>query len=201
MKLIKTPKMNVISALLITGQSIINKMVDATAYFSGASLLLGNAQTALDLLKASVPLTVDGTKADTQAMYLLAKDFKVKLMILVLYADVVAISNPALAADIIASAGLLEKKSNSINIPPLSAKRGVAAGTMVLRRKAKRGFMYVFQQSKDGGITYETIATSTKATILVGGLTPLTSYWFRAALLKGTIQGDFTNPISYVAIS
>ena len=199
MKMIKTPKMTSITALLILGQSIINKMVAATAYFTGAATLLATAQTALDALIASLPHTVDGTKADTQAMYLLAKDFKVKLMILVLYADVVAISNPDLSGDIIASAGLLQKKVVAINIPPLSAKKGVAAGTMILRRKAKRGFMYLFQQSADG-VTWETIVTSTKATTLVGGLTPLKLYWFRAALIKGAIQGDFTNPVSYVAI-
>ena len=188
-------------ALTVTGASIINKMVAAIMYFSGAAALLATAQTALDLLVASIPFTVKGAKTDTERMYLLAKDFRVKLMILVLYADVVAISNPDLSADIIANAGLLQKKTVVINIAPLSAKKGVAPGTMILRRKAQRGFMYLFQQSKDGGVTYETIATSTKATMLVGGLIPLEVYWYRAALVKGTIQGDFTNPISYVAIS
>ena len=197
MKLIKTPKMTPIPTLTVIGQSIINKMVAATTYFTGAATLLATAQTALNLLVASIPHTVDGTKEDTQTMYLLAKDFKVKLTILVLYADVVAISNPDLSASIIAAAGLLEKRNGVINIPQLSAKRGVAPGTAILRRKAKRGFMYLFEQSVDGGLTYTAVANSTKAAILVGGLAPLKMYLFRSALIKGSVQGDYTAPFPF----
>ena len=201
MKLIKTPKMSSIPALTVTGASIINKMVAAIMYFSGAAALLATAQTALDLLVASIPFTVKGAKTDTERMYLLAKDFRVKLMILVLYADVVAISNPDLAADIIANAGLLAKRSGVINIPDLSAKRGVATGTAILRRKAKRGYMYLFEQSEDGGLTYEIVANSTKAAVFASGLAPLKMYWFRSALIKGSIQGDYSAPIPFALLT
>jgi hypothetical protein len=70
-----------------------------------------------------------------------------------------------------------------------------------LRRKAKRGYMYLFEQSEDGGISYEIVANSTKAAVFASGLAPLKMYWFRSALIKGSIQGDYSAPIPFALLT
>lgn len=202
MKLIKTPKMSAIPVLLTNGKSIIGKMTLATGYFGAAAALITEAQKAWDALNDSSGIAKKGSPSDTQQMYLDAVDLRVKLMILVLFADVVAISNPDQSADIIAKAGLEQKKNPVKNTQDISVKAGPIPGSVIVRRKRKKGCMYLFQQNDD--ITnpkgWVTIATSTKSKIAVLGLTSIKQYWFQIALIKGTEQSDFTDPASIVVM-
>ena len=194
--------MSSVPTLLTNGKSIIGKMTKAVGYFGAAASLIIEAQKAWDALNASSGVAKKGSSKDTQQMYLDTADFKVKLMILVLFADVVAISNPDQSADIIAAAGLLEKKTPVKNTPEISAKPGPIPGSVIVRRKREKGCMYLFQQNDD--ITnpkgWVTIATSTKSKIAVLGLTSIKQYWFQIALIKGTEQSDFTDPASIVVL-
>jgi hypothetical protein len=199
MKLIKNPKIKSIKALIAQGKSIIDKMVAATGYFSGASALLATAQTSLNLLRNAASVAEQGSKADTSAMYLAEIDFRAKLMILVLYVDVVAITNPTESLDIITAAGLFEKRQGVINVADIAVKLAGVSGKVVLKAKAKKGRSYLFQKST-GSAVWEQIIISTTSKVLVEDLTPIKTYWFRVALIKGTTQGDFTDPVSIVVL-
>ncbi len=199
MKLIKNPKIQSIKALIEQGKSIIDKMVAATGYFSGAAALLATAQTSLNALRNAASLAEQGSKADTSEMYLQETDFRAKLMILVLYVDVVAITNPTESLDIITAAGLFEKRQGAKNVQDIAVKLAGVSGKVVLKAKAKRGRSYVFQKSTDNAI-WEQLIVSTRSKVLAENLTPIKTYWFRVALIKGTTQGDFTNPVSIVVL-
>ncbi len=200
MKLVKTPKMSSIPTLLTNGKSIIGKMTIAVGYFGTAAALILDAQKSWDNLNTSSGIAKKGSPADTQQMYLDAVDLRVKLMILVLFVDVVAISNPDQTADIIAKAGLVQKKTPVRNTQDISVKAGPIPGSVIVRRKRVKGNMYLFQQNDD--ITnlkgWVTIASSTKSKIAVIGLTPIKQYWFQIALIKGSEQSDFTDPASII---
>ena len=202
MKLVKTPKMSAISVLLANGKSIIDKMTLATGYFGTAASLIIDAQKAWDQLSDSASIAKKGSPSDTQQMYMDAADLRVKIMILVLFVDVVAISNPDQTADIIAKAGLVQKKTPVRNTQDISVKAGPIPGSVLVRRKRKKGCMYLFQQNDD--VTnpkgWVTIATSTKSKIAVLGLTSIKQYWFQIALIKGSEQSDFTDPASIVVM-
>ena len=200
MKYIKNPVIKSITALLKQGKQIIDKMVATPAYFATAAPLLATAQTAIDLLRDSAATAEGGSKADTQAMYLLETDFRVKLMILVLFVDVLVISNPIEAADIIASAGLFEKRQGAINVPPIAVKLSAVSGTVVLKAKAEKRRTYLFQMKKDSAAAWDLVTISTTSKIAVAELSPLTVYWFRVALIKGTVQGDFVDPVSITVV-
>jgi hypothetical protein len=202
MKLVKTPKMTSTVRLITDGQSIIDKMTATTSYFSGATALLTAAQTALDSLRAAAATAEYGSPADTQAMYLARNTFKTKLMVLVLYVDVVAITNPTEAGDIIACAGLNQKKTPTINIQTLKVKNGTTSGSVIVRSKAKRGHSYLFQESSDIASTsgWTTVSVATSAAILLTGRTPVKTYWYRVALIKGNVQQPFTDPVSIVVL-
>ena len=194
--------MTSVTALLTEGKSIIDKMTSATAYFAGAATLLTTAQTALDVLTAAVAVAQKGSVANTTSMNLAAADFKTKLMILVLFAEVIALSNPIERDDIIASAGLMQKKTGIKNIQEISAKLGKTPGSVIIRRKRVRGSSYLLQQSNDitNPANWATVTVSTTSKIPVAGLKPKKEYWFRVALIKGTAQSAFTKIVSIVVL-
>jgi hypothetical protein len=202
MKLIKNPKMNSVPALLALGKSVMSKMLATPAYFSGAATLLATMQTDWNTLNVAQANASKGSISATTTRNLALVAFKTQLMILVLYVDVAAFSNVAEAADIIASAGLTEKKSGAINVQDISAKTGPIPGSVILRSKRLRGYSYLFQQSSD--ITnpdgWNDIFTATTASVLVSNLTPVTMYWFRVAFVKGISKGAFSKPAFIVVL-
>ena len=119
------------------------------------------------------------------------------------YVETTANANSAddeVAIAIILSAGMDVKRTGSVNIPILSVKQGDKPGSVKLRRKAEEGSVYKWQMSADSftksGLT--DAGEGSLATFEITGLTPVTRYWFRVALITGNVQGEFSDPVTFV---
>jgi len=119
------------------------------------------------------------------------------------YVETTANANNAddeVAIAIILSAGMDVKKQGAINIPILSVKQGEEAGSVILRRKAEEGSVYKWQMSLDPftNSSWTDAGKGSLATFEITGLTPVTRYWFRVALITGNVQGEFSDPVTFV---
>ena len=99
------------------------------------------------------------------------------------------------------SAGMEAAKKGSINIPELSAKQGKAANSVEVRKKREKGtLVYVFQMCTDPSMetNWKTVKTSTRAKVIVTGLSSGNRYFFRVAIIRGDVQEDYSDSISIV---
>ncbi len=198
MKLIKLPNLRPIPKLLITGQSIVDKVI-ASTWFTGTTALTTAAQNALFILDAAAATAHEGSPSDTQAMYVAAVDVRVKIMAIILMVDGVAINNVPNKSAIITAAGLQEKRTGTRNVQVISAKPGIDASSVIVRLKAHKGFSYKIQMQKGTIVdpdAWRDITTSTITKVPVSNLDSLSQYWFRMALIKGISQGAFSSPVS-----
>lgn len=104
------------------------------------------------------------------------------------------------ATAIILSAGMNVKAQGSINIPILSVTQGDEPGSAKLRRKAELGAVYKWQMSVDpfSNSSWTDAGEGSLATFVITELTPVTRYWFRVALIKGNVQEEFCDPVTFV---
>ncbi len=190
--------MNSIPMLLVEGQSLVDKMI-ASSWFPGTTSQTTAAQTAITALDAAAATAQSGTPADTQAMYVCAETTRVKIRVLLLTVDTVAINNPSNSLAIISAAGLQAKRTGSRNIQTIAVKAGTDPGSVVVRVKAHKRFSYKIQMQKGNSVEptgWVDVTVTTVVSIPVAGLAPLTQYWFRVALIKGLSQGAYSNPVS-----
>ncbi len=157
-----------------------------------------NASTAADV--AYKKSQVGGPK-DTEDMHAKVIVLDALLTALGNYVEFIANQTPANAEAIISSAGIQMKSRGSINIPILFADKGTTPASVKLRRKSGgQRVAYKWQYSKDpfGDATWVNAGESTIASFEIDGLELMKRYWFRVAIVKGTSQGEFTDPVTFV---
>ena len=113
--------------------------------------------------------------------------------------QVAADSDITHAQAIIESAGMYVVTRAPRPKPALAARYGGALGVVILDAKALRvQGSYEWQMSSDG-VTWTGLPPSTKASVIVSGLTPVKLYSFRYRTLTGAGFSDWSTPVSIIA--
>jgi hypothetical protein len=198
-------------ALRLSKRSVPNKIelagiivlqMTANPFFTTPSPTLASitaANTALDL--AYKKAKVGGPK-DTEDMR--AKQVILEQLLTAEgnYVEFIANQTPANAETIILSTGMEVKNQGSINIPILFAGKGSTPFSVKLRRKAEGPRVaYKWQYSADPfeDTSWIDAGESTVATFEISSpLEVTTRYWFRVAVIKGTIHENFSDPVTFV---
>jgi len=130
------------------------------------------------------------------------KEFNIKMKAAVAHVQVVVNEvDKDKALVMVESAGMEAAKKGSINIPELSAKQGKAANSVEVRKKREKGtLVYVFQMCTDPSMetNWKIVKTSTRAKVIVTGLSSGNRYFFRVAIIRGDVQEDYSDSISIV---
>ena len=152
---------------------------------------------------ASAALKTANDSGDTDAIRTKEELFDVayKLGVLYVQAKVMPVTDEALAIQMVQSANLSYKRKGSINITTLSVDQLPIPGTVKIRRKSEGRVAYIYQQSTDmsSDANWKTVKiTSGVATIELSGLVAGTRYWFRVAVVKGSVEGDFCDPVTII---
>ena len=102
---------------------------------------------------------------------------------------------------IILGAGFnIAKQPASPARPEFSAEQGDKSGSAYIQRKRVTGaHAYIWQQSFDG-VNWTTAQTTAQASVELTGLTPLTKYWFRVAVVTVTGTSDFSDSVTLVVL-
>jgi hypothetical protein len=180
---------------------IIVLQVTANPFFTTPSPTLANITNATAVLDAAYKKAQVGGPKDTEDMY--AKELLLDKLLTAIgsYVEYTANLNPANAETIILSAGLAVKTKSTINIPILSADKGNLPNSVKLRRKSEKPRVaYKWQYSADpfSETSWVHAGDSTIASFEINGLEPMKRYWFRVAVVKGSSQGEFTDPVTFV---
>jgi len=179
-----------------TGRSVESKM--------RPSLIFKNPDVPYDELKASTDLletrnvaAINGGKEATALLHQAEEDWVNKMRLMARYVDRMADGDSA----IILGAGFnLAKQPAPITRSEFSAEQGEKSCTVVLKRKRETGVKaYIWQQSIDG-INWVTVQTTAQASVELTGLTPLTKYSFRVAVVTITGTSDFSDAVTLVVI-
>ena len=146
--------------------------------------------------------TVNGGKEAFALLYQTEKEWNEMMNKTALYVDLFADGDAAL----ILGAGFdLEKQPDPAVRPVFSVELGPKSGSVILRRQAVPGAKsYVWQEyigetplTEKEWIQAQ-ITSQSKTTL--EGLTPLTRYWFRCAVVTAAGMSEFCDPISQVVI-
>ena len=119
-----------------------------------------------------------------------------------LYVDRIADGDAA----IILSAGFdLAKQPSPAVRPEFSVELGEKSGTVLLRRQKVEGarsyvWQYTTQESPILYTDWINAEVTSKASVELSGLKPLTTYWFRVAAVTTEGTGAYTMPIMQVVI-
>ena len=169
-------------------------------HFPSPNPSLAVISTAATGLENAYLLARTGGTDETAAMYAAEKELDRLLTEEGHHVEGVANAAPDNAVAIILSAGMEVKRLGAINIPVLSVKKGGAANSVLLRRKAVRRAAYVWQYSPDpfGTDSWVDAGESTIATMLIENLEPLRRYWFRVAIVKRREQQPQSDPVTFV---
>jgi len=183
-------------------RSVVLQM-NGNANFATPNPALSSLNSAANSLETAYVKAQNGGPQDTADMH--AKEDSLDLLLTAegSYVETTANANSVtddVAEATILSAGMDVKKTGSINIPILSVTQGEEPGSVKLRRKAEEGSVYKWQMSVDpfSNSSWRDAGEGSLATFEITGLTPVTRYWFRVALITGNVQGEFSDPVTFV---
>jgi hypothetical protein len=181
-------------------RSVVLQMT-GNAHFTTPNPALASITTAANNLDAAYVKAQNGGTQDTADMHTKEDALDQLLTAEGFYVEVTANAVAATAIATILSSGMDFKQTGSINIPILSVMQGEVPGSVKLRRKAEgRGVVYKWQMSVAPftNATWTDAGEGSLATFEITDLTPVTRYWFRVAVIAGNVQGDFSDPVTFV---
>jgi hypothetical protein len=104
-------------------------------------------------------------------------------------------------AEIIMSAGMSVKKNPGGPKRTFSVKQlGVSGAVKVMVPVVARRASYDWEMSKDGGVTWQSLPSTLRATTFVSGLAPGSTVSFRYRTLTKNGESDWSQPVSIVVV-
>ncbi|MEI8272122.1 MAG: fibronectin type III domain-containing protein [Paludibacter sp.] len=179
-----------------TGRNVETKMRSNPIY-ADPDVPIDDLKASTDLLETRNVAALSGGKEATALLHQAEEDWVNKMRLTARFVDRIADGDSA----IILGAGFnLAKQPAPAARPEFSVDLGEKSGSVVLQRKRVVGARsYIWQQSIDGN-EWKTAQTTAQASVELTGLTPLTKYWFRAAVVTINGTSDFNDPITQVVI-
>lgn len=179
-----------------TGRSVETKM-RSNPQFTNPDVSYDDMKASTDLLETRNVAAINGGKEATALLHQAEEDWCDKMRLMARYVDRIANGDSA----IILGAGFnLAKQPAPSTRPEFSAEQGEKSGSAYLQRKRVTGARsYIWQQSIDG-INWTTAQTTAQASVELTGLTALTKYWFRVAVVTITGTSDYNEPVTLVVL-
>lgn len=154
---------------------------------------LSDVQADINSLDAAILAAKDGSKAAIAQVRAAKKKVVDTLKALVAYVQYACQGNEQAAL----SSGFGLKKDRAVPAKTFMAKHGSLTGTAELSTKKEGSYSaYVWQYTKDpiGSAGWTDAGMSLQAHMTVTGLAPLTTYWFRVAVLNKDGLQNWSDP-------
>ena len=190
-----------VSRKIELGRSVMYKVADNPLFLTPDVTVLALAAKT-DLLESRSVAALSGGKEATALMHQTEVEWDEMMRKMGLYVDRIADGNEA----IILNAGFnLAKQSAPSLRPEFSVELGLNAGSVFLRRQAVTGARsYIWQfyigETPGSNKDWETARVTSQASVELTGLTLLSRYWFRVAVVTATGTSAFSDPIMQVVI-
>jgi len=164
-------------------------------YFPAPTPSLAQITAQADLLKEEYEVSLTRAKGAVSSMRAEEKQLVILLKLLAAYVEAVANADPERASEIIASAGMPERKPPERVSRQFRAFPGPLKGSVTIETIAVRYSAYIFQMTSDPrqATGWITIYTGTRVKYTHTGLTSAAYYYFRMAVSTKGEQGDWSN--------
>lgn len=172
------------------------------AIFANADVPLDEIKAITDNLEKCNVASISGGKESTALLHQAEDNWDKKMRLEALCVDRIADGDSA----VILSAGFgLAKQPTPVTRPELSVELGEKSGSVLLRRKRAEGarsyiWQYYIGENPGADANWVNAQVTPQASIEINGLTPLTKYWFRVAVVTIDGTSDFGTPVMQVVI-
>ncbi|NDP23097.1 MAG: hypothetical protein GZ091_18750 [Paludibacter sp.] len=184
------------------GKGVIAKMKDNPT-FATPDVILDNLETKNELLETRSIAALSGGKEATALMHQTQDEWDEMMRKMAKYVDRIADGNET----IILNAGFnLAKQPSPAVRPDFSVELGEKSGSVTIRRQAVEGAKSYIWQHCMGEIPsahdadWATAQVTSKASVDLTGLSPLTKYWFRSSAVTTAGTNSQTSPVMQVVI-
>ena len=188
------------------GRNIL-KMMSNSSFFAAPNPLphptLASIDAIIDDLETAYQQKQGGGKVATQVLKKNVLAYNDAINELAHYVVDLANANTSQATAIILAAGMNRKRVTKPYIPDFSVKHSALSGSVILRVKATKRAVYVFEISTatNGSLddlVWKIVSIGSKAKITVSDLTSSTTYYFRYAKVIKIVPQDFSEALSIV---
>jgi len=162
--------------------------------FPTPSPALSVITTAVNLLETDYEKSLTRVKGSVAIMRTDERALKILVKALAAYVEGVANADAAQTSEIIASAGMNEKKPSVKKPKTFTAIPGTIKGTVILDIKAvpRSAYMYEMTTDSSGATGWTTIYMGTKAKFTISSLASNTHYYFRYMVSTKGVQGNWS---------
>ncbi len=190
-----------IATLVQKSRHFVSSMT-GNSYFTSPAPDLASITTQTDALENAYQVSLTRVVGSVAAMHTEARQLRFMLQCLGAYVQNVANATPESTSEIIASAGMTEKKPMQRKPKEFSVINSKIKGSVELNIKAVTHGAYIYQMSSDpsNAAGWNTICISTKVKFLQKGLKPGGIYYFRASVVSKGVQSNWGNVLEVMVI-
>jgi hypothetical protein len=172
------------------------------AHFSSPVPALDTVNTLTNELEAAQVAALSGGPEDTAHRNVKERELELALKTLAAYVETVANGHPALAEEIVLSAGMTVKKHTAPVVDDFEVKSTGKPGQIRVRKRHEPFTFVIVQMTATPGdeSTWKTIRSSSRGRFTMSGLTSGTRYYFRAAVYARDGQRPWTEVKSALAL-
>lgn len=182
---------------------LVSSQMKGNTNFPTPDVPIAELDAATDLLEERSTAAKNGGKEATALLHQAIDDWYYKMRREAKYVDRIADGDGA----IIFSAGFNIAKQPSLPVrPEFSVELGERSGTVTIRRQAVEGARSYIWQYCIGEMPapldsdWVTAQVTTKVTVELTGLTPLTKYWFRCAAVLVSETAPYNAPVMQIVL-
>ncbi len=176
--------------------------ITGNTHFPTPSPDLASITTQVNLVESDRIVTLTRLPGSVAKLKAEIKKLEIMLKALAAYVESIANADPDHASDIIASAGMPEKKAPVRKAKAFSVVNGKLKGSVDLSNKGTLRATYIYQMTTDPNTaaSWAYIYTGSNVRFTKAGLTSGTKYFFRGALSIKGVQGDWTSVLEVIVL-
>lgn len=189
----------IIAEKIVRARTVIAQMTD-NPNFPLPDIVLADLTVATDLLEARLLASANGGKENTVLLHQAEATVDDMMRRQAKYVDRIANGSEVI---IIGSGFTPSKQPAPAQRPEFSVEPGQKSGSVLLRRQAIKGakayiWQYCVNIMPEGDEGWTIAQVSSKASVELSDLTPVTKYWFRVAAVMSQETTAYNSPVMHV---
>lgn len=189
----------IIAEKIVRARTVIAQMTD-NPNFPLPDIILTDLTVATDLLEARLLASANGGKENTVLLHQAEATVDDMMRRQAKYVDRIANGSEVI---IIGSGFTPSKQPAPAQRPEFSVEPGQKSGSVLLRRQAIKGakayiWQYCVNIMPEGDEGWTIAQVSSKASVELSDLTPVTKYWFRVAAVMSQETTAYNSPVMHV---